>query len=101
MRSPITQQTQLLTCPRLPLGVYREVAAHLRQVKGVDAKPMMRSIIPDPIEEFDYAQSQVAALQIDYAENIADTEKERVQSILDYYARRYRPWEVQSHPVQS
>ena len=97
MRSPITKQTQLLTCPGLPLGVYREVAAHLRQVEGVDAKPIMHSIEPDPTAEFDYAQSQVAALQIDFAETVADVEKKRVESILDYYARRYRPWKVRDY----
>lgn len=96
MRSSITQQTQLLTCPQLPLGVYREVAAHLRQVEGVDARPIMRSITPDPTEEFDYDRSQVASLQIEFADNITDADRRWVKSILDYYARRYRSWEVQS-----
>ena len=98
MRSPISQKTQLLTCPQLPLGVYREVAAHLRQVEGVDARPIMRSLTPEPTpaEEFDYAQSQVAALQIDFADDLTDAQERWVESILDYYARRYRPWKVQS-----
>ncbi len=86
MESSIINQNQL------PLAVYREVAAHLRQVEGVDTSLIMRSTQHDPAEKFDYNQSQVAALQISYAENIAVTEKEQVAAILDYYAQRYSPW---------
>jgi hypothetical protein len=94
MQSSTTNQTtrQRLTCPRLPLAVYREVAAHLRQVHGVDTNLIMRSLEPDPQEKFDYYQSQVAALEISYVEVITDTDKQRVTEILDYYAQRYALW---------
>jgi hypothetical protein len=84
---------QQLTCNRLPLAVYREVAAHLRQVTGVDTSLIMRSINHDPQEKFDYYQSQVAALEISYLEELTESDLGRVSEILDYYAQRYSPWE--------
>ena len=93
MQSPITKQNQQLTCPQLPLGVYREVAAHLRQVEGVEASLIMRSLDGDPTAEFDYYQSQVAALQINYPDNMTQSDRERVSAILDYYAKRYGSWQ--------
>lgn len=91
--STTKQQNQQLTCPRLPLAVYREVAAHLRQVEGVDASLIMRSSDRDPTETFDYYQSQVAALQIDYSQDLEASSQQRIEEILGYYARRYCPWE--------
>ena len=94
MRSPaIEEQAQTITCPQLPLAVYREVAAHLRQVTGVDADLIMRSIEPDPEAKFDYYQSQVAALKIVYGSEVTLADKQRVSEILDYYAQRYHPWQ--------
>lgn len=94
MHSPTTkQQKQQLTCPQLPLGVYREVAAHLRQVEGVDASLILRSIDCDPTAEFDYDRSQVAALQIDYVRDLEEDSQQQISEILNYYARRYSPWE--------
>ncbi|MCC0175443.1 hypothetical protein I4641_00415 [Waterburya agarophytonicola K14] len=90
----IQNQTQKLSCPRLPLAVYREVSAHLRQVTEVEASLIVRPTQHDPQAKFDYYQSQVAALQIQYGEAITDKEKARVTEILDYYAQRYSPWEV-------
>ncbi len=88
----VNQHRQQLTCAQLPLAVYREVVAHLRQLDGVDASLILRSIEHDPAEKFDYYQSQVAALQIDFAENIAESTQQTVTAILDYYAQRYNPW---------
>ena len=94
---PLTaKQKQQLTCPQLPLAVYQEVAAHLRQVEGVNTTIIMRSLEHDPAEKFDYYQSQVAALEIGYGENIIDADKQRVSEILDYYAKRYAPWQNRS-----
>lgn len=93
MQSSSIEQQQL-TCPKLPLAVYREVAAHLRQVEGVGARLILRSTNHNPTEKFDYYQSQVAALQIDYAENIEENAPQKVSAVLDYYGQRYRPWET-------
>ena len=96
MYSPITKQTQQLTSPQLPLGVYREVAAHLRQVEGVEVSLIMRSVKGDPTEEFDYYQSQVAAMQIHYPEKMTQSQRECIAAILNYYAERYSPWQDRS-----
>ena len=93
MQPSIAKQHQQLTCPQLHLAVYREVAAHLRQVEGVDSSLIMRPIEHDPNAEFDYYQSQVAAIQIDYAEDVIPN-TQQVTEILDYYAQRYQAWEV-------
>ncbi|MEY2831713.1 MAG: hypothetical protein RLZZ574_971 [Cyanobacteriota bacterium] len=95
MQSSTTNQKtrRQLTSDRLPLAVYREVAAHLRQVEGVDTSLIMRSIEHDPKAKFDYYQSQVAAIEISYLEEITETDKQRISEILDYYAQRYSPWE--------
>jgi protein associated with RNAse G/E len=96
MQSPTNENSsqQQLSCPQLPLAVYREVSAHLRQVEGVDASLIIRPLNHDPAEKFDYYQSQVAALRINYSENTDELARQQVQEILDYYAQRYRPWEM-------
>ena len=82
-----------LTSPGLPLAVYREVAAHLRQVIGVKTGLIVRSS-DSGSEKFDYAQSQIAALWLEYPQNIDAQQKKRIDEILDYYGQRYRPWET-------
>jgi len=90
----IKQYSKKLTCPQLPLAVYREVAAHLRQIEGVDSNLIIRPIHHDPQAKFDYYQSQVAAIQINYTqENTAVHAQQQVTAILDYYAQRYHPWQ--------
>ncbi|MBE9127667.1 MULTISPECIES: hypothetical protein [unclassified Coleofasciculus] len=69
-----------LACPGLSLAVYREVVAHLRQVDGVDA-----GLIPQASQQFDYYQSQVGGLWIDYADACDVVSRERVQQILAHY----------------
>ena len=88
------EHTQQLICPQLPLAVYREVAAHLRQVIGVETNLIMRSLEHDRAENFDYYQSQVAALKISYGSQVSTVDRERIAEILDYYAQRYSPWQV-------
>ena len=84
-----------LVCPKLPLAVYREVAAHLRQVDSVDAGLISRPI-SSSAEKFDYTQSQIEALWIEHPENLDRQSKQRIESILDYYAQRYRPWQFET-----
>lgn len=95
MQSSTTNQKtrRQLTCHQLPLAVYREVAAHLRQVDGVETKLIMRSIEHDPQAKFDYYQSQVVALEINYIKEMEADDKHRVSEILDYYAQRYSSWQ--------
>lgn len=93
--SAITPQTkQQITSPQLPLAVYREVAAHLRQVEGVYSSLILRPIKHQPGAKFDYYQSQVAALEIIYSAETTKKNKQQVTRILDYYAQRYCPWKT-------
>jgi hypothetical protein len=83
-----------IRCYGLPLAVYREVAAHLRQVKGVDA-----GLLPQTSQQFDYNQSQVGGLWIKYADTFDSVSRERVNQILAYYQNRYGAWEEQTAQV--
>jgi hypothetical protein len=68
----------------LPLAVYREIAAHLRQVDGLEV-----GLIPQSSQEFDYHQSQIGGLWIEYAPNSSVESRQRVEQILTYYQNRY------------
>ena len=91
--SSIENQTQKLSCPQLPLAVYREIAAHLRQLVGVKADLILRPIESQPGAKFDYYQSQIAAVEITFTSEVDDCDRARVEEILDYYAQRYGAWE--------
>ena len=80
--------------PSMSLAVYREVVAHLRQVQGVEA-----GLIPQSSQQFDYNQSQISCLWIQYADAITSAEQERVKQILAYYQNRYGTWEEETSPV--
>lgn len=89
-RSPneqLQRRTQI-RCPGLPLAIYREVAAHLRQVTGVEAE-----LIPQTSQQFDYRDSQIGGLLIQYTEAVDLENQERVNQILAYYQNRYGAWE--------
>ncbi|MBE9004630.1 hypothetical protein IQ259_06160 [Fortiea sp. LEGE XX443] len=68
----------------LPLAVYREIAAHLRQVEGVEA-----GLIPQSSKQFDYNQSQINGLWISWSSNSRPASRQRVQQILAYYHSLY------------
>ena len=64
----------------LPLAVYREIAAHLSQLEGVIVE-----LIPQSSPEFDYNQSQIAGLWVNYTQDVA----QQVETILTFYRTRY------------
>lgn len=74
--------------PQLPLAVYREVAAHLRQVPGVSV-----GLLPQTSTEFDYRQSQVGGLEID-DEEATVAARQQVERILQYYGDRFGAWQA-------
>lgn len=88
------QQRYQIRHPGLPLAVYREVAAHLRQVNGVEA-----GLLPQTSQQFDYNQSQVDGLWIQYGETLDAGSRERVNQILAYYQNRYGAWEEETTQV--
>ncbi|MBW4571662.1 MAG: hypothetical protein KME31_27685 [Tolypothrix carrinoi HA7290-LM1] len=70
--------------PGLALAVYQEIAAHLRQVEGVEV-----DLIPQSSPQFDYNQSQIADLEISWMPNSNAESRQRVKEILAYYQNRY------------
>ncbi len=78
-----------LHSPRLPLAVYREVAAHLQQIEGVTT-----GLLPQTSKDFDYLQSQVGGLWIRYSDAAADVCQPQVEAVLTYYGDRYGNWET-------
>lgn len=70
--------------PGLSLAVYREIAAHLRQVEGIEV-----GLIPQSSLEFNYNQSQIAGLWISGISTSNSESQQRVQQILSYYRNRY------------
>jgi hypothetical protein len=77
--------------PQMPLAIYREVEAHLRQVMGVEVE-----VLPQTSPEFEYLKSQAGGLSIQYSPEATEESRRRVAQILAYYGDRYAPWE----PVQ-
>jgi hypothetical protein len=68
----------------LPLAVYREIAAHLHQVQGVEV-----DLIPQSSQQFDYNQSQIGGLSLSWTANSDLESRQRVNQILAYYQNRY------------
>ena len=81
--------------PNLPLAVYREIAAHLRQVDGVET-----GLYPQTSQQFDYNQSQVGGLWIGYAPTTGLESRELVDQILAYYQNLYGALEVINSEAQ-
>jgi hypothetical protein len=77
--------------PQMPLAIYREVEAHLRQVTGVQVE-----VLPQTSQQFEYLKSQAGGLSIAYTPEATEESQRRVAQILAYYGDRYAPWE----PVQ-
>lgn len=81
-------------CLKLPLAVYREVAAHLCQVEGVQT-----GLIWQQSSEFDYTLSQIDHLWIQQPDDANPVQREQVQRILAYYGDRYGAWEPVADPA--
>ncbi|MBR8830471.1 MAG: hypothetical protein N5P05_000055 [Chroococcopsis gigantea SAG 12.99] len=84
MHTVAQNQTRTVIFPDLPLAIYREIEAHLRQVEGV-----VPSLLPQTGSQFDYSQSQIGGLQIDYTETWQESDRPLIESILNYYRERY------------
>jgi hypothetical protein len=84
----MTQQTipGQVYWPKMPLAVYREVAAHLRQV-GVEVE-----FLPQLANYFDYELSQVGGLQITGVDELDTLSQNRLREILQYYCKQFGEW---------
>ncbi len=86
----LSQDHCQLECPGLPLAVYREVAAHLRQVEGVQVE-----LLPQLSPTFDYTASQTGGLALCYPPSPSDLMRQQVTAILAHYSDRHpQPWRV-------
>ncbi len=92
----MTHTQEKISYPCLPLAIYRELAAHLRQIEGVTIE-----LISQQSQQFDYAQSQIDHLKIGYPPSIPPSDKQRLEEILNYYAQIYTPYtrEVREYSV--
>ena len=77
----LTQQK--VTYRNLPLAVYQEIAAHLSQIEGVKIM-----ILPQESQVFDYNQSQVGGLLLEYSPDIDPASLALLQQILSYYGKK-------------
>ncbi|MGF1602172.1 MAG: hypothetical protein ACFCU8_09150 [Thermosynechococcaceae cyanobacterium] len=75
----------------LPLAVYREIAAHLGQIEGVETE-----LLPQEATEFDYMQSQVGWLRMGHPNSLGEADRDQLKQILDFYAERFGPWSRRS-----
>jgi hypothetical protein len=73
--------------PCLPLAVYRELAAHLRQVDGLAVE-----LLPQMATTFDYRLSQLGGLQLQWDDQTHPQAEARAEQILAYYRQRYPEW---------
>jgi hypothetical protein len=81
---------QHVSHPSLPLAVYREVAAHLRQVEGLEVE-----LLPQTSQMFDYGQSQIGGLLLHYHPEATAASRQRVEQVLAYYGERFGPWQTE------
>jgi hypothetical protein len=79
-----------LVCPQLPLAVYREVAAHLRQVEGVSV-----DLVTQTSSKFNYYDSQIEAMRVNFAPDLFEASRQMVAQILSYYAKSHGDWQVE------
>ncbi|MFM7573856.1 MAG: hypothetical protein ACKO4S_12095 [Snowella sp.] len=86
----IPTQKETIAYPQLPLAVYREISAHLQQVENVKTV-----LIPQSSTQFDYAQSQIEAVQIEYPVDLSNQEKQYLEAILEYYSQKYGKYQRQ------
>lgn len=89
MRSIAIQQKQTIIYPRMPLAIYRELASHLQQVQGVETH-----LTPQQFQQFDYHQSQIGSLEINYTETFQESDRALVTAILDYYAQHHGSYQL-------
>jgi len=71
----------------MPLAIYRELAAHLRQVDSVQM-----GLISAEALSFDYQASQIGGFWLRYTDAVTQADRDRVRAILDYYTQRFGSW---------
>ena len=70
---------------KIPLAVYRELAAHLRQVDGV----CVEFIQPQIDRPFNYTDSQLDGIEIIGVDRLSTVDRSRINTIVRYYTLRH------------
>ncbi|WP_448534621.1 hypothetical protein [Parathermosynechococcus lividus] len=76
---------------QMPLAVYREMAAHLGLLEGVEVR-----LLPPTSPQFDYSLSQVAGVALGVPESLPPTLVRQLEHILQHYGDRYGGWQTVS-----
>jgi hypothetical protein len=78
--------------PEISLAMYRELAAHLEQMPGVNA-----TLISQKSEVFSYLGSQVAGLELSLPTNLSSSNQGIMRGILGHYGMWYAEPPLFSH----
>lgn len=84
--SLVTRKSEKITYPELPLAIYREIAAHLSQIEGIEIR-----LLPQNSSEFSYTASQIDGILLEYASDLSSACLKELADILDYYQQVYAP----------
>ncbi len=76
----IENKTQYCYNDRLPLAVYREIAAHLESIHGVKT-----NLIAQDCPQFEYLNSQLKGICLEYPHNLDLSDRQQITEILAYY----------------
>ncbi len=76
----IEQKKDYFYDDKLPLAIYREIAAHLESINGVTTGTIAQDSL-----KFDYAQSQLKGLWVEYPQDLDTVSQEQIKAILTYY----------------
>lgn len=74
--------------PRMPLAVYRELAAHLQLLDGVSVR-----LLPQSHSQFDYALSQIEGIAVTVPPTLAPSAQARCEEILQHYGLQHGGWQ--------
>jgi hypothetical protein len=72
-----------IAIPNLPLAVYLEMASHLQQIPKLTV-----TILPQQSEVFDYYQSQIGGLLVEYSPDLNPTYLELLEEIILFYQQK-------------
>jgi hypothetical protein len=92
MQPSENERRERIIYSNLPLAIYREVAAHLRQVSGIKTE-----LLAQESRQFNYNSSQVGGLCIEYPVSLSELDRDRIASILNYYADRHGSYQRQDN----
>ncbi len=74
--------------PRMPLAVYRELAAHLQLLDGVSVR-----LLPQTCSHFDYELSQIAGIAVAVPPTFDRDAQARCEQILEHYGLQHGGWQ--------